>query len=520
MNEDLNVKIKKLANHFQNNNFQYVITECKKLLRKNPKNFVLYNLLGLSFQQINEFKNAKDCYLESVKLNSKNIAALNNLGTVYRILENFEIAEKYFLKVLELKPNYINAISNYGNLKKETNDFTVAIELYKRALEIDDNQFIIHHNLALAYLGIGEPELAEKHSLKALEINPKHALSHKMLSTSKKYNEGDNHFKVMLKELEDKNVNINSKIILNFALSKAYEDIKNYERAYKHMHLGNKLKRSTVKFDIKNEIELFNNLKAFFKEFKFDLHKPKIISNDKIIFICGMPRSGTTLTEQIIASHKEVYGAGELNYLSKTIRKNFFNNNKLNHGNFDEHIVENENIISNEYFSFLKSHSFKEKVITDKAPLNFRWIGFLKIFFPNSKVIHCKRDRKDNFLSLYKNYFDSDNLNWCYENTELLAYFNLYSDLMNFWKLKIPNFIYEAEYEELVDNQEIESKKIINFCELKWDPNCLNFYKNKKTPIKTASIVQARKPIYKSSVKLSEKYNAYFDDIFKELNNF
>ena len=94
MNEDLNVKIKKLANHFQNNNFQYVITECKKLLRKNPKNFVLYNLLGLSFQQINEFKNAKDCYLESVKLNSKNIAALNNLGTVYRILENFEIAEK------------------------------------------------------------------------------------------------------------------------------------------------------------------------------------------------------------------------------------------------------------------------------------------------------------------------------------------------------------------------------------------------------------------------------------------
>jgi Flp pilus assembly protein TadD len=518
MNQILNNKMKKLANHFQNANFDYVITECNKLLRKIPNSPALYNLLGLSLQQLNKFQDAKESYIKAIKLNPKNIAALNNLGTVYKMLEDFENAEKYYIKVLELKPDYINAISNYGNLKKEINDFDSAIDLYQKALKIDDKQFIIHHNLALAYLGIGKLELAQKYSLNALEINPKHALSHKMLSTSTKYTKDNNHFKLMKKELEDENLNIDSKITLNFATSKAYEDIKDYKRAYEHMHRGNVLKRNKIKFNINNDIELFSEIKNLFNEVNFNDIKGNNISEKQIIFICGMPRSGTTLVEQIVASHKNVYGAGELNYLSKTIRKFFYDKKKLNKDYFYKQIKQNTNIVSDEYFSFLKSHSFKENIITDKAPLNFRWIGFLKLFFPNSRIIHCKRNKKDNCLSLYKNSFDSDNLNWCYNQKELGTYFNLYSNLMNFWKQKIPNFIFDAEYEEIVKNQEIVSKKIIDFCNLNWDPNCLNFHQNKKTPIKTASIVQARKPIYKSSLKLNEKYLEYFEELFKILD--
>ena len=172
-----------------------------------------------------------------------------------------------------------------------------------------------------------------------------------------------------------------------------------------------------------------------------------------------MPRSGTTLTEQIIASHKDVYGAGELNYLTKTIKNNFFKKDFLNNEKVSEILKNQVSLIYNEYISFLDTYKFQETIITDKAPLNFRWIGFIKLFFPNSKIIHCKRNNKDNFLSLYKNLFDSDNLNWCYDQKELTSYYNLYSDLMEFWEQKIPQFIYQADYENIVKNQEEESKK-------------------------------------------------------------
>ena len=521
MNEVLNAKIKKLRNHFQNTNYEHVIRECKTILKKFPENPTLLNMLGLALQQIGNFEDAKISYLKTIQIYPQHHAALNNLGSVCRTMEDFKSAEKYFLKALKLKPNYINALSNYANLKREINDFEGAINLYTQALTIDQNQFLIQHNLALAYQGIGKFDLAKKHALKSLEINPNHAVSHKMLSNSNKYiNEDDNHFKLMKKKLKDDSLTNEEKIALNFSVSKAYEDMENFDNAHKHMVIGNNLNRSKSRYNIQKDINLFEQIREKFQDFDFMKNNIETFDAKKIIFICGMPRSGTTLTEQIIASHKHVYGAGELNYLSKTIRKNFFKNQTLSNEALSDISKKKLSSIYNEYISFLDIYDFKETVITDKAPLNFRWIGFIKIFFPNSKIIHCKRNNKDNFLSLYKNSFDSNNLSWSYDQKELVSYYNLYSDLMKFWIEKIPGFIYEANYENIVKNQEEESKKMIQFCELDWDPNCLNFYKNNKTPIKTASIVQARKPIYKSSLRLSDKYLKYFRESFDLLNNF
>ena len=521
MNEILNIKIKKLFNHFQSANYEHVIRECKIILKKFPENPAILNMLGLSLQQIGSFEDAKNSYLKAIKINPKHYAALNNLGSVCRTLEDFKSADKYFVEAIKLKPNYINALSNYANLKREINDFEGAIDLYIKALNVDQNQYLIQHNLALAYQGIGKFDLAKKHSLKSLEINPNHTISHKMLSTSNKYlDEKDHHFQLMKERLKDKDLLNDSKIALNFSISKAYEDMEKYDNAYKHMQIGNELNRTTIKYDIQKDISLFEQIKKNFSKFDFNIINKENSNQKKIIFICGMPRSGTTLTEQIIAAHKDVYGAGELNYLSKTIRKNFFKKEFLSSDYFYDIYKNNYPTIYNQYNSFLDPYNFKEKIITDKAPLNFRWIGFIYAFFPNSKIVHCKRNSEDNFLSLYKNSFDSDNLNWCYTEKELISYYNLYCDLMNFWKEKVPNFIYSTDYESIVKNQEQESKKIIKFCDLSWDPNCLSFYKNNKTPIKTASIVQARKPIYKSSVRLSDKYSNYFEKSFDLLSKF
>ena len=152
----------------------------------------------------------------------------------------------------------------------------------------------------------------------------------------------------------------------------------------------------------------------------------------------------------------------------------------------------------------------KDKIILDKSPLNFEWIGFIKLLFPNAKIIHCSRNLKDTALSIYKNVFDGSSFPWSYNQDQLIKFTNLYKDLMKFWNLKLPNEIYECNYENLVNNPSIEIPKMIEFCNLNWEENCLDHTKN-KTVIKTVSIAQARKPIYKSSVNLSDEYKKYLN---------
>ena len=227
-----------------------------------------------------------------------------------------------------------------------------------------------------------------------------------------------------------------------------------------------------------------------------------------------MPRSGTTLVEQIISSHSKVFGAGELPYLSKILSKNFFNKSELSKEKVRNILTENnEEIdrISNEYLDYIDKFNTKENNITDKAPLNFRWIGFIKVLFPNSKIIHCTRNPKDNCLSLFKNIFEGG-LNFSYDQKTLGTFYNLYSDLMIFWNQKFSSFIHEANYEKILSNQLEESKKIIEFCGLDWEEECLNFHEN-KAPIKTMSTAQARKPLYKSSLNSYEKFSPYLETL-------
>lgn len=230
-----------------------------------------------------------------------------------------------------------------------------------------------------------------------------------------------------------------------------------------------------------------------------------------------MPRSGTTLTEQIIASHNEVYGAGELVYMQQILKKNFFVDVKFDKQKIIDYQNLPNNIISSEYLEHFNIYNFSQNTITDKAPQNFRWIGFLKLFFPNSKVVHCFRNPKDNCLSLFKNSFASSMMDWSNKPEDIANYYNLYSETMNFWKSKIPNFIHDVEYEKLVEDKEKEIKKILEFCELEWDDKCLRPDKNSKTPIKTVSVSQARQPIYKSSIKNSTNFDELLSEMFSIL---
>lgn len=369
----------------------------------------------------------------------------------------------------------------------------------------------------MSYQSLGHFKEAENYAIKALELNKRFTRADLLISRSKKYQNNDKHFNQMKEKINDKDLHSQEKIDLYFALSKAYEDLGKIEDCFNLLKEGNNLKRDNVNFNLKFEKSTFEDIKSIFSKINFTKIKEIKSNEKKIIFILGMPRSGTTLVEQIISAHSNVYGSGELPYLTKIINKKFIENKKLLVTKTLE-ILDNEKFISeisNEYYSYLMNYKISENYITDKAPLNFMWIGFIKILFPNSKIIHCKRNPHDNCVSLYKNVFEGG-INFCYTQTELAKYYKLYLDLMKFWTKCLPNDFLNIEYEEIVTNPKHEIKKLVEYCDLNWEENCLNFSKN-KTPIKTASVGQARNSIYSTSLKSSKKYEAFLKEMFSHL---
>lgn len=506
--------IKILLNQFNAHNYENVIIKSKSLLKKNPQYVILYNLLGSAYQNTTNFEKARDAFEDGLKLDPHNIAIKNNLAMSYKNLLDYKTSEKLFNEIILDNEKYLNAFINLGNLKRDVNKFQDAIKLYNKALEIDDKNSITYYSLALAYQGIGKFNQAVNYAKKSLDLNPKFVRADNLISQSIKYENKNKHY-ISLKEKIGNISSDNDKIELHFAVAKAEEDLGNIEEATKNLIQGNKLKKKISNYDIRKDINLFKNIKEIFSTIKIKVN-PKNIE-DNIIFILGLPRSGTSLVEQIISSHSKVYGCGELPILSKIVKENFISNNLISLTKINDYlkIEANSLQVRSSYDKFLNNFEFKEKFSTDKAPLNFRWIGFIKLIFPNSKIIHCTRDSKDNCLSMFKNLFEGG-LNFTYDQDDLVDYYENYIDLMQFWKSLFKDQIFDVKYENLVGNNEDEIKKIIQFCNLEMEQNCLLFHKN-KSPIKTMSTAQARKPIYKTSVKSFEKFSKFLTILDKRL---
>ena len=517
-------KVKTLQNYLNVGNFKRVIKGCEILNKKVPNNSFILNLSGLAYQGLDKNHKAIDFFELALKADDANIAAMNNLANALKNTEQYVKADQIFKKIIKINPSYINAYNNYANLKTILNDIEGAILLYKKGLIIAKEKrikpIIILTHLATSFQSLNKKKESIETVNEILKIDPDNINAHKTLSSIYKYSKENEetmtHISVM-KNIFDKNeLSNDEKGKISFSLGKAYDDLKDPETASKFLSSGNKFFQKNRKSNINEEINIMNDMKKIFKDIDLNISH-KNLSKKKIIFICGMPRSGTTLVEQIISSHKKVYGAGELPFLNSITFNNFFNDNRPNKQKIIEHQNSLKNLINDQYFEKISLFNIDEQTLTDKAPLNFKWIGFIKIFFPNSKIIHCKRSPQDNCLSLYKNDFSSPTLNWSFNQKDISNFYNHHSSLMKFWYSKIPKSIHTVEYEKIVSDKENEIKKLLKFCELEWDNNCFNHHKNTKTPIKTVSISQAREPVYNSSVNSSDNYKEYLNEMFENL---
>ena len=508
--QQLKIKTDVLTNKLNAGLFDEVITEAKGLLRKRSHQ-IIYNILSIAYQSLGKFDLSVKIMEEALKKNHKNPYFLNNMGISKHKLECFEEAEHYFKKGLTVAPNYINILNNIGNLKKDLNQIDEAIFFYKKSLLINENLTETQFNLATIYITLGKFNDAEKHLNKILEINPKITEADRLISSFTKYREDSHHLKTMINKIEDKTLNKNQLIHLHFALGKAFEDVEKYETSFKNFNKANQYLNEIVKYDIHQDVEKFEEIK------KTTEYINKVIINKnlrQLIFIVGMPRSGTTLIEQIISSHSNVFGGGELPFLSNVVNEEILNNKKLDtiKDNDLKNLLE---ITQEQYISKISKMDSSNKVFIDKAPLNYRYIGFIKKIFPNSKIINCNRDPIDVCWSSYKNFF-SGTLLFSNDLNNLALYYSLYQNYIKFWKELFPDEIYDMIYENLVENPKEEIKNLLNFCDLEWEENCLKHENNPKS-IKTASWVQAREPIYRSAVKSSDYFRVYLDELIKNI---
>ena len=505
----LKKELSKIQNLFIKKDFKIVLKKSKILLKKNPEQPIIYNLIGLSYLELNEIEKALETFFVAIKKFPSDPSIFCNIGNTYKKSGDLKKAREYFKIALTHNSKHVPSNINLGHIENTLKHSELATRYYSEAYKINNNleEVLIYSILNLSSNG---NFLEAKKIISELNNKfPNNIKSYQLLSKIHKYKIDDPHQQIMLNKIKDKNLNYEDLSNLYFALAKSFFDQKDIKNFAYYTLKANEVKFKTFdNYNFQSEENKFKIIKDHFKDFQFEDQK-KNNKGENLIFILGLPRSGTTLLHQIISSHSKVFGAEESHFFSTYLEQKFKDENSFTQ--FFLKDLTNKDLISklsNDILSNYKMYD-ENKIILDKMPFNFKWVGFIKILFPNAKVIHSNRNLIESTFSIYRNLFDTPGMGWAYNQEYLIKYVALYNDLMSFWQNKMGNFIYEYHYEKLVANQLDETKKVLKFCNLEFEDQCINYTENKST-VSTVSVSQARQKIYKSSINLSEKYLDYF----------
>ena len=442
-----------------------------------PDNAEAFNSLGNTLQEMGKFEEAMNSFIQSILLNSNNCNAHNNLGVVFHELGRLEEAEKSLRQAISIKFDYAEAYNNLGNLLQDLGRFDEAELCFKKVINIKPNKTSAYRHLTIVS-----------------KINLQDKIYHKMKSL-----------------YGDKSISEEQLCHINFGLGKIYADAENYEHSFKHYKEGNILRKKLLNYDFQQDVNLFRQLKNSYSEMDQSSLNLDFTSN-KIspIFILGMPRSGTTLIEQIVSSHSKVTGAGEIRFIPMF---GFKMATSLSEVNKEMYVK-----FRDQYLNKLQNVSNGKIYVTDKMPHNFLYIGLISIVFPNAKIIHVERNPAATCWGNYIQYFSSKNLGYCYGIEDIVNYYKLYKNLMDFWGMHLSKKIYNIDYDLLTINQKEETKKLLNYIGLNWEDSCMSPEKNIRS-VATASKTQVRKKIYKGSSQKWKSYKPFLNGAFDYLEN-
>ena len=522
--EKPNNKIQKLLIEASNLQKKGRLEELKQVLQKiiavDPTYFPAFFNLARLFEMSKKFEEAIKFYKKTLEINPNHLESILNLINCYEDINELDKALKISEDSCKLHPNKYEVHYVLGRLtrkKRGIKNLDKAYDAYKKTLSINNNFKFAQFGLAQIYKSKGNFSKAKKTFQEIIDSDA---------NEIKAYYEivdflDDKEIKKNIKSLEilennDKQKDEN-KIYLYFTMGQMFEKINKYDKAIHYYNLGNNLKRKYIDYSIDYDEKKFDAIKKIIDKFGTNKKKNIGCKSSKPIFIIGIPRSGTTLIEQIISSHSKIFGGGELFFFTDFFQKNLNLENKKNFLEILNNLTKKNFFdIGKIYVNEIEKISKNNKYLTNKLPGNFINIGLIKLSLPNAKIIHCERNSLDTCFSCYKTYFTEGNP-YSYSLEELGSFYMLYEKQMNYYQEVFGQQILNIKYEEVVANTKKETKKILDYLDLNFEENCLEFYKNKR-PIQTASVVQARKPVYKSSINSWMKYKDFLKPLTDKLN--
>ena len=485
----------------------------KKVLKKDKNNIDALRLLGLLAFKTKDYEIAEKLFLKVLQLDPSFSLAWDNLAKLYRIQNKLLKSIPAFENLIKLDPRNFEALVSLGTVYIKLSKYNEGIKLYEESLKIKPDNPRVYLSLGHALKTIGErakSEAAYQNAIKHFSLSGEAYWS---LANLKTYEFSDKEIINMESSLI-KNIHPNELIQMHFALGKAYESKRQFDKSFEHYAEGNWQRRKQISYNAEDYKISIDELIDFFDKNK-NLYNSKAQSNfDDPIFILGLPRSGSTMIEQILSSHSLIEGTQELpNILaiSRDIKlidqKKGYPHNLLglDQSSFDD--------LGNKYIDETKWARSSKPFFIDKMPNNFVHIGLIKLILPKAKIIDARRNPMDTCFSCFKQYF-AKGQHFTYDLDDIARYYKDYLRLMDYWKKLFPEEIFTINYEQVIDNPNERIRDLLEFCNVKFEDNCINFHKSKR-PVKTASSEQVRQPMYKSGLDYWKNYSNNLDALLK-----
>jgi tetratricopeptide (TPR) repeat protein len=482
------------------------------------------------------YAEAAALYEKTIELDSSHAAALNNLGSAMLRLGRNDEGERYFREAMATKPDFSDPYSNLGNLLRQKGNLSESEALLRRALQLRPNNLDARINLGLTLVLLGRTRDAKACFAKALkaqprnlhalfgmgqiamvegrfeeaettyrrvaELNPKMTDAWAALAGTRKMTNADGEWLKSAEEMATSATHPLEEANLRFAMGKYCDDIHDFAQAFQNFKRGNELLKTLAEHYNRNErSQLIDESIRVYSRDAISKIGAAESSSAKPVFVVGMPRSGTTLAEQIIASHPAAYGAGELDFWAALIVKD--------RGQMQRNLDEaGRPKVAAEYLRLLEGFSGSASRVIDKAPVNSDFLGLIYSVFPNARVIYMQRDPIDTCLSCYFQQFLTG-ISFAFDLSDLVHYYREHQRIMAHWRAVLPpGFILDVPYQELVTDQETWSRKMLDFVGLEWDPRVLEFHTNRRQ-VTTASAWQVRQKVYKTSLARWHNYERF-----------
>ena len=481
----------------------------KNVIKKDKNNIDALRLLGLLAFKTKDYNIAERLFIRVLELDPTFSLAWDNLAKLFRIQNKLSKSIPAFENLIKLDPDNFEALVSLGTVYIKLSKYYEGINLYEKSLKIKPENPRVYLSLGHALKTVGEREKSETAYHNAIKYFPFSGEAYWSLANLKTYKFSQKEISNMELSI-NKNMHPNELIQMHFALGKAYESNNQFEKSFNHYREGNWLQRKQIKYNAEDYKISIDEIIDFFKN-NNDIFKSKSsLNNDDPIFILGLPRSGSTLIEQILSSHSLIEGTQELPNImaiSRDIKLIDQNNG------YPKNLLAIDSSVFNDfgqkYIDETKWARSSKPFFIDKMPNNFVHIGLIKLILPNAKIIDARRNPMDSCFSCFKQYF-AKGQHFTYDLDDIARYYKDYLRLMNFWNELFPGEIFTIDYEDVINEPNQKITELLSFCNVEFEDSCLNFHKSKR-PVKTASSEQVRQPMYKTGLDYWKNYRNNLD---------